>query len=507
MFLRFIARCNPNSDGADLYTHPPSHISHISRLFMNLKSTLLITTWLLFSASIVSCSTGVQNPVSISGTTESIAENVEGVQQQAIAAPPTKGAFTSGVYRNLVSEAGVTADISKRLNDTWAYYFVPTKDVADNGNQLYFPVVKNNNGAMAYILDTGNSDVRTEGMSYGMMLALQMNKQAEFDALWNWAKTNMQNTTGAKKGYFAWKCDTAGNKLDTNSASDGEEYFAMALLFAAGRWTSRTGIYDYQKEANDILNVMLHKEDMNGTAQQPSRVLDGVTNMFNAYNQIVFVPSTIPFQTGQSAPNSFTDPSYHVPAFYDLFAKWAWGYKDQKVDRAKWAAIAAASRGYLFDKAANSGTGLTPDYAEFNGTPKSLDGTDGHDNYSYDAWRVAMNWSVDYAWHAQAAIEKTLTDRLQGYLEGRDGVNIAKIANNYKLNGTSLDTNYSAGNIAMLATASLAATDPTRAARYVKQLWEKSTIPTGRYRYYSGLLYFMGLLHTSGNYKIYTPGA
>ena len=35
---------------------------------------------------------------------------------------------------------------------------------------------------MAYIEDTGNHDVRTEGMSYGMMACVQMNRREEFDA-------------------------------------------------------------------------------------------------------------------------------------------------------------------------------------------------------------------------------------------------------------------------------------------------------------------------------------
>jgi endo-1,4-beta-D-glucanase Y len=446
---------------------------------MNLKPTLSITAWLLFSVSVVSCSTNSPAPDSaISGT--------EGVlQEQAVGAPPSTGAYTTGQYRNLVSEAGVSANIATRLNDTWNSYFNST----DNNQRLYYSAGNNGNGAMGYILDTGNNDVRSEGMSYGMMISVQMNKQSTFDALWNWAKTNMQHSSGANKGYFAWHCNTSGGKLDQSPASDGEEYFAMALEFAAGRWGSKTGIYDYQKEANDILNVMLHKEDMNGG------VVGGVTNMFGQYNQVVFVP------IGSAA--TFTDPSYHVPAFYDLFSQWAWGYKDRTADRNKWATIAAASRNYLFNQAAHGTTGLSPDYSEFNGTPKSMNSNDGHNNYAYDAWRTSMNWAVDYAWHAKAANEKVLVDRLQGFMYGQG---VSSFKNTYTLSGTPLDTNHDSGHVAMLATSSLAATNPTRAAAFVSELWTKSTIPTGQYRYYSGLLYFMGLLHTSGNFKIYKPG-
>ena len=74
-------------------------------------------------------------------------------------------------------------------------------------------------------------------------------------------------------------------RSDSVPASDGEEYFAMALFFAAHRWGNGAGIYDYESEANAILDTMLHKEEMNGG------VVAGVTNMFDrAQHQIVFVP-------------------------------------------------------------------------------------------------------------------------------------------------------------------------------------------------------------------------
>ena len=42
---------------------------------------------------------------------------------------------------------------------------------------------------MGYIMDAGNHDVCTAGMSYGMMMCVQMNRKVEFYRLWKWAKT------------------------------------------------------------------------------------------------------------------------------------------------------------------------------------------------------------------------------------------------------------------------------------------------------------------------------
>ncbi len=53
----------------------------------------------------------------------------------------------------------------------------------------------------------------------------------------------------------------------------------------------------------------------------------------------------------------------------------------------------------------------------------------------------------------------------------------------------------------MNAVASLAATQP-RARQFVEALWNL-TIPSGRYRYYDGMLYLLGLLHCSGEFRIW----
>jgi oligosaccharide reducing-end xylanase len=38
----------------------------------------------------------------------------------------------------------------------------------------------------------------------------------------------------------------------------------------------------------------------------------------------------------------------------------------------------------------------------------------------------------------------------------------------------------------------------------VQALWD-AQIPSGKWRYYDGMLYMLGLLHVSGSFRIYTP--
>jgi len=55
----------------------------------------------------------------------------------------------------------------------------------------------------------------------------------------------------------------------------------------------------------------------------------------------------------------------------------------------------------------------------------------------------------------------------------------------------------------MAAVAALAA-DPTIGHPFVQELWD-AQIPSGKWRYYDGMLYMLGMLHVSDNFKIYVP--
>ena len=145
-------------------------------------------------------------------------------------------------YRNVFAELGIhQAEVETRLQEIIRFYFYGEKQ-----ERVYYPVGED----MAYIMDTGNLDVRTEGMSYGMMLCVQLDMKKEFDCLWKWAKTYMYMAEGENEGYFAWSCAIDGTKNAYGPAPDGEEFFAMALFFASHRWGDGEGIYAYEKEGS-----------------------------------------------------------------------------------------------------------------------------------------------------------------------------------------------------------------------------------------------------------------
>jgi len=401
------------------------------------------------------------------------------------------GAYKTGNYRNLFAEAGHSRpEIQAKVDAAYQQLFH-----GDPRTQaIYFEAGKNANGPLAYVTDWSNHDVRTEGMSYGMMIAVQMNKKAEFDALWNWVMTNMYISDPAhpSHGYFSWSCKTDGTPNEETPAPDGEEYFAMSLLFAGNRWGNGKGIYNYHAQAERLLRAMRHREIKSGQTRFGPRKVGPEVNEENA--MILFVPGVM--------EHPFSDPSYHLPAFYELWARWG-----PEEDRAFWAKAAETSRAF-FAKTADAKTGLTPVYANFDGTPHQTRFVQSNE-FGYDAWRTASNWSVDWSWWRKSPNEQALSDRIQTFFTSRG---IHKYSPVYTLDGTpqgstpklTPETESPTGLVGTNAVASLAATNTKQAYTFVDALWQ-APIPSGYSRYYDGMLYMMSLLHTSGEFRIWKP--
>jgi oligosaccharide reducing-end xylanase len=439
------------------------------------------------------------------------------------------GAYATHHYRDLFAEQGHTPAESKAIIDK-AFQQLFHGDGQEE--RLYFETGANANGTLAYITDWANNDARSEGMSYGMMIAVELDKKREFDALWNWAKTYMLVTDPANPsaGYFAWSMNTDGTPRSTGAAPDGEEYFTMALYFAAHRWGNGQGIYNYQAEADKILRGMRHHPVLTGTG--PFRIHpDDVpftppdhpwpspnnTNREKAAtaNGNVGAAKIFRFNRGPqteaigpmidedhfmirfvpNVPGGVTDASYHLPAFYELWARWG-----PPEDRAFWAKAADVSRD-LFTRGTGPETGLTPDRSNFDGT--QIIGRDGAPTpFSYDSWRSVSNWSVDYDWWQKDEREIVLSDRIQKFLSGQG---IDQFADRYTLEGKSLSTRHSVGMLATTAVGSVAATPGPISKAFVEQLWN-TPIPSGEQRYYDGMLYLMSMMHCSGSFRIIEAG-
>ena len=401
------------------------------------------------------------------------------------------GAYATGHYRDLFAENGHSAaEIQNKINSAFQQLFH-----GDPTNQAVFYYAGTNvNGPLAYVTDIKHHDVRTEGLSYGMMITVQMDKKAEFDAIWNWSRTYLYHDSPTDPSYvfFSWQAKTNGEVMSQFVAPDGESYYVMALYFAANRWGSGTGIYNYKAEADRLLTNMRHRALITGQVFSSWRGTNHVSTvtagpLFDAeHKMVLFSPST--------ERGAFTDPSYQLPAFYELWARWG-----PPADSNFWMQAAAASRDF-FPRAANPITGLTPDYANFDGTVVSNRWNKGAVNFRFDAFRTAGNWSVDWSWWGKDPRERELSDRLQAFFESQG---LDTYGCQFTLDGKQLDDRHAQGLVAVNAEASLAATNP-RAKKFVEALWNTPT-PDGLERYYEGLLYMMALLHCSGEFRIWPP--
>jgi len=241
-----------------------------------------------------------------------------------------------------VTVSGKTkAESDQKVATAWSTLFNPS-----GSGTIYF----NGPGAdESYVKDIYNNDVRSEGMSYGMMAAVQLDHQTEFDRLWTWVKKHMANGTGE----IRWSCQTSGSGCAGGGAPDGEEYMATALIFASHRWGDSTGPAKiaYSTEAKWVLDVVR-------------------TKYFNTqYHLVKFVSSS-----------NNVDPSYVLPAFYKV-----WACFDTE-NAAFWTEAVTAGRAYM--QKVVDGNGVCPYLASFTATnPQAANS---------DSLRCVVNLMMDW---------------------------------------------------------------------------------------------------------------
>ena len=423
--------------------------------------------------------------------------------------------------RNVFVEMGYQpAQVDAKLKEVF-------NDVFRGPNKVYFEV----GDSMGYVSDIKNHDARTEGMSYGMMIAVQFGEKDIFDRLWRWSKKYMQHQSGNREGYFAWSCKTDGTRNADGAASDGELYFITALIFASNRWGDNTGI-NYKAEAQHILNCIQPKE-YTPEPRQGGFPGFGPTTTTNTQHptpttqkMYLIDPETklITF-TPDGFGNRYTDPSYHIPAFYEVWAKWA---DDGRADL--WKECAQKSREFLH-KATHPVTGLNADMCQYDGSemqmprwpgmpqpkPGEKPRRNGSNNFRYDSWRVPMNITLDYEWSgADAEWQRGYGERIQNFFYSQG---VDKFVDQYRPDGSLPEENeilqaggfrklrHSIGLVSTVAAASIMCKH-AKSKEFVDALWNAKHEPyeDGYFdAYYDGLLRLFAFMHLSGNYREIVP--
>ena len=404
-------------------------------------------------------------------------------------------------FRDLLGKTNT--EISNKIADAFNQLFH-----GDASTQaIYFPVSGQD---QAYIKDIYHGDIRTDGMGLGMLIAVELGKQDEFDRLWNYARANMQVQSGPNKGYFLSSCSTSVNPGVFCFDPYGPQQMLMALLLANDLWGSpsadagdggvmlaaadagTTTAVDYAGGARDLLTAMRHRVDQNGG------VVGGVTDVFDPVTALVFDQPDV-------SHADLTRPSIEQPGFYEL---WAEATGDPFWNRA-----AAAARDYWKRVVPSDlDTGLVPAGSHFDGSLVA-----GSDTFSTEAYRALINFVIDDVWapvapsgtDATAAMSATAAkpDRSWDVAEANlllgffIGAGINQYGREFTLGGVTVDSARENALVAANGSLGLIATSG-RSSDFVQAVWDLDT-PTGNARYFPGTMQLMALLLLGGQFRVF----
>jgi len=377
-------------------------------------------------------------------------------------------------YPNALRDIGKTdEEISAKLAQVFKQLFHGNP----SSESIYFPVGTDE----ANVQDSYHSnEIRTEGVGLGMLIAVELDKQTEFNNLWRYAKAEMMEASGPTRGYFKSYCDTSYDGVSSPPGRCWDPYglqqFVTALMFAHDRWSNQSdlgdaGMIDYEADVWLLLDTMRFKERDNGG------VVGGITNTFDAATGLVFNEPV-------STSSNFTKPSSEMPAYYELWA--------QATGDPFWLDAAASARAY-WRKVANPTTGLFPIRAYFSGAAYP-----SWDMFAPECYRTQLNIALDQVWNGKDPWEVTEANALLGFFARFNG-GYGRI---FRLDGTQMDgTLNEPALIASNGMTALIATDTSRVA-FINAVWNAQLI-TGLPRYYSNILQLLSLLVLSGQFRVY----
>jgi endo-1,4-beta-D-glucanase Y len=234
----------------------------------------------------------------------------------------------------------------------------------------------------------------SEGISYGMMMAVFMNDRPLFDDLWNYSQKHLNGN-----GLMNWSITADGmGTPGLGGATDADEDIAFSLVMADRQWGS-TGPLNYLNLAKSQINNVWNHEIVDSKLAGPGDSW-GPTNLWNNINI-----------------------SYFAPAFYRIFKQVDPGHDWDAVVKTTYDTIMSA----LNSSNGNLNNGLVPAWCTSTGGMSST--TPFH--YQYDSCRTPFRIALDWCWFG----EQRARDYLAKTSTFFSGVGAANIVDGYDLNG------------------------------------------------------------------------
>jgi hypothetical protein len=240
----------------------------------------------------------------------------------------------------------------------------------------------------------------SEGIAYGMMLALVMDDQPLFDELWSYSQLWLD-----ANGLMHWYVNAAGTMpLGTGGATDSDEDMAWALVMAARKWGGAGALSSAYLDLAKAQIDRIWRHEIDHT--RGDLLLPG--DMWGS--NIVF------------------NPSYFAPNEYRVF-----GLVTGNVDgwnRVIDTGYAVLSRS-LNQASGNATNGLVPAWCDVDGVPKPPSAGSAT-NYQYDSARTPFRIGQDYCYYGEARA-KTYLASISSFF---GAIGASNIVDGYELDGT-----------------------------------------------------------------------
>ena len=313
----------------------------------------------------------------------------------------------------------------------------------------------------------------SEGIGYGMLLAVYMNDQALFDDLWKYQLLWPNDRTGL----MDWYINAAGTlRLGTGPATDADEDMAFALVMASRQWGGKGSLAgNYLDVAKDLIGKIWNNEIYQSKLLKP----------------------------GSWGDWSTVNISYFAPAYYRVFdavdsdATHDWPAVIQTVYDTITNTLNASNK--------NQGNGLVPAWVTSDGVPNAGalgPGQSAPTNYQYDSCRTPFRIALDWCWFGDTRARDYAAKTSSFFA----AIGAANIADGYALDGTPAPQHPGQRSAAFIGPAGVGAMTSSAYQTLVNQSY--GAIAGGNAlaggAYYEGSWTALSLLMMTGNFLDYT---
>jgi endo-1,4-beta-D-glucanase Y len=325
----------------------------------------------------------------------------------------------------------------------------------------------------------------SEGIGYGMLIAVYMNDQSLFDDLWLYEE-EPQNLD--PNGLMNWAPDGT-DMTCLGGATDADEDMAFALVMADRQWGGQGSLPQTYEQA-------------------------AITQIQKVWDKEIYGYSWLQAGDGAWATNANQNISYFAPAYYRVFAQIDPKTCPQGSDVAyattnacdRWWGVIDQSYATMGDALnptnGNQANGLVPGWCDDSqGAPCRL-ATGEPFTYQYDACRTPFRIGLDWSWNGEAAAHSYVAS-ISAFFTG---IGASHIVDGYALDGTPQPANPGKLSAAFIGPATVAAMCSAGYQQLVDDGYAevaKDTAFAGG-EYYESSWTVMSLLMLTGNFLDYT---